>query len=93
MQRCPVCSATCHSLSAWLQDDLGSIDHFIIEGDALLLDLLSSTRLDFEHGAQQATSMTQRRLFLGHKVSLLLAAMLCHAMPCHALLLAMLNSA
>eukprot|EP00891_Asterochloris_glomerata_P004914 jgi/Astpho2/4914/fgenesh1_pg.00069_%23_46_t len=35
-----------------LLDDLGSIDHFIIEGDALLLDLLSSARLDFAHGGQ-----------------------------------------
>lgn len=33
-------------------DQLGSIDFFIIDGDSLLLDCLSSCRLDLRHGGQ-----------------------------------------
>ena len=35
-----------------LLDDLGSIDFFVIDGDSLLLECLSSTMLDLGHGGQ-----------------------------------------
>lgn len=35
-----------------LLDDLGATDVFVVDGDALLADLLSSERLDWAHGGQ-----------------------------------------
>lgn len=35
-----------------LLDDLGATDCFVVDGDALLLDLLGSERLDWSHGGQ-----------------------------------------
>ena len=35
-----------------LLDDLGSVDCFVIDGDSLLLECLSSPRVDMRHGGQ-----------------------------------------